>query len=323
MKKRTLVSVVWLFLAAVGNVFAQSFPDGRPIHIVVPFPPGGSVDVVGRLVAQHLSQAWNQPVVVDNRAGAGGNVAADAVAKAAPDGYTILITTPGLAAGRSIYAKLPFDALTDFAPITQLTDTYFILVVHPSVPAKSVKELIALAKAQPGKLNYGSSGYGATLHLATEQFKVAAGINVVHVPYKGEAPAYAALMADEVQMVLGPVSGLLADIKAGRVRALAVSTAHRVAEIPDLPTISEAGVPGFEFTSWFGLFAPAHTPRAVLIKIQQEVAKMLAEPEIKQRLARMGAAPVGSTPDEFNARFRRDVAQYAKTIEAAGIRKAE
>lgn len=322
MKTAKLISVVFLFVGVVSSAFGQSFPDGRPIRLIVPFPPGGSVDTVARWVTQDLSEAWKQPVLVENRAGAGGNVAADAVAKATPDGYTLLITTPGLAAAPSVYKSLPFEPLTDFAPITQLTATYFILVVHPSVPAHSVKELIALAKAQPGKLNYGSSGSGATLHLATEQFKMATGINVVHVPYKGEAPAYTALMAGEIQMALGPVSGLAPHIKAGRLRALAVSTAKRVAEFPNLPTISEAGVPGFEFTSWFGLFAPARTPGEVLTKVQQEMAKMLANPEIARRLAAMGAAPVGSTPDQFSARFKTDIEQYAKIIKAAGIPRA-
>jgi tripartite-type tricarboxylate transporter receptor subunit TctC len=323
MKLRGLVSLVFMMALVAGNAAAQGYPDGRPIRLIVPFPPGGSVDTVGRWITKHLSEAWKQPVLVENRAGAGGNVGADAVAKADPDGHTLLITTPGLAAGRSIYRKLPFDASTDFTPITQLTATYFILVVHPSVPAKSVKELIAYAKAHPGKLNYGSSGSGATLHLATEQFKIAAGIDIVHVPYKGEAPAYAALLANEVQVVLGPVSGLLPQIKAGRLRALAVSTSERVAQIPDVPTISEAGLPGFEFTSWFGLFAPARTPPDVVTKIQRDVAKIVMMPDVKDRLPEMGADAVGSTPLEFTARFKKDLDQYARTIEAAGIPKSD
>ena len=323
MRPFTLICVVFAAVLAAGQAAAQGYPDGRPVRLIVPFPPGGSVDAVGRMVTKHLSEAWRQPVLVENRAGAGGNVGADAVAKADPDGHTLLITTPGLAAGRSIYRKLPFDARTDFAPVTQLTATYFILVVHPSVPARSMKELIAYAKANPGKLNYGSSGSGATLHLATEQFRIAAGIDVVHVPYKGEAPAYAALMADEVQMVLGPVSGLLPHIKAGRLRGLAVSTSERVAQIPDLPTIAEAGLPGFEFTSWFGLFAPAGTPAAIQDRIQKDVARILALPELRERLPQMGADPVGSTPQQFKARFLRDIDQYARVIEAAGIPKSD
>ena len=323
MRLSALLSLVFSAVLAAGQAAAQGYPEGRPVRLVVPFPPGGSVDAVGRMLTKHLSEMWGQPVLVDNRAGAGGNVGADVVAKAEPDGHTLLITTPGLAAGRSIYRKLPFDAATDFAPITQLTATYFILVVHPSVPAHSTKELIAYAKAHPGKLNYGSSGPGATLHLATEQFRIAAGIDIVHVPYKGEAPAYAALMANEVQMVLGPVSGLLPHIRAGRLRGLAVSTSERVARIPDMPTISEAGLPGFEFTSWFGLFAPARTPQAVQDKIQKDVAKILALPDVRDRLPSMGADPVGSAPEHFRARFLKDIDQYAKVIQAAGIPKSD
>ena len=323
MKLRALVSLLLLSALPLASALAQSFPDGRPIRLVVPFPPGGSVDTVGRWISQHLSDAWKNPVVVDNRAGAGGNVGADVVAKAPPDGHTVLITTPGLAAAPSMYSKLPFNPLTDFAPISQLTATYFILVVHPSVPVKSVEELIALAKSQPGKLNYGSSGSGATLHLAMEQFKMATGTNFVHVPYKGEAPAYTALMADEVQVALGPVSGLLPHIKAGRLHALAVSTPDRVSTLADLPTIAESGVANFEFTSWFGLFAPAGTPHEIIAKMAAEAAKIVALPDVRDRLPAMGAEAVGSTPEQFAKRFRADVEQYGKVIRAAGIPRAD
>lgn len=319
MRLSKFASAVFILAAAVGNAFAQNYPDHRPIRLVVPFPPGGSVDTIGRLMAQQLGEAWKVPVVVDNRGGAAGNVGADLVAKSPADGHTLLITTPGLAAGRSYYRDLPFDPLTDFVPITQLSLTYYILVVHPSVPAKSVKELIALAKAEPGKLNYSSSGSGATLHLSMELFKIATGINVVHVPYKGEAPAYAALLANEVQMVLGPVSGLMPHIRAGRLRALAVSTRERMPDLGDLPTIAESGVPDFEFTSWMGFFAPAGTPRGVVLAIQRQAAKALAIQQVRDRLKATGALPVGSTPDEFAMRFKKDVDQYAKIIEGAGI----
>ena len=248
------------FALAATSALAQGYPS-KPVRIIVPFPVGGSVDAVARWVAQPLAESLKQPVVVDNRAGAGGNVGADAVAKAAPDGHTFLITTPGLAISRSIYRKLPFDPQSDFAPVSQLTSTFLILVVNPNVPASSVRDLIALAKAQPGTLNYGSSGSGATIHMATELFKIATGIDIVHVPYKGEAPAYTALLANEVQMTVGPVSGLLPHIKAGRLRALGVTSSTRSAAMQDIPTIAEAGVPSYEFTSWFGMFAPAGTPQ--------------------------------------------------------------
>ena len=304
------------------SALAQGYPS-KPVRIVVPFPAGGSVDAVARWVAQPLAESLKQPVVVENRAGAGGNVGADAVAKAAPDGHTLLITTPGLAISRSIYRKLPFDPQSDFAPVSQLTSTFLILVVNPSVPASSVKELIALAKAQPGKLNYGSSGSGATIHMATELFKIATGIDIVHVPYKGEAPAYTALLANEVQMTVGPVSGLLPHIKAGRIRALGVTSATRSAAMQDIPTIAEAGVPGYEFTSWFGMFAPAGTPRDVIQKINGEVVKIMAMPEIRDRLPAMGNEAVGSSPEAFTAKYLADIAQYASVVKQAGIPPAD
>jgi tripartite-type tricarboxylate transporter receptor subunit TctC len=311
-----------LFSLAAGQAAAQSFPS-KPIRLIVPFPAGGSVDAVGRSVAQRLAEYLKQPVVVDNRAGAGGNVGADAVAKAAPDGYTLLITTPGLAIARSIYRKLPFDPASDFAPISQLTSTYLILVVHQNVPANSVAELIALAKAQPGKLNYGSSGSGATIHLATELFKISTGTNIVHVPYKGEAPAYTALLGNEVQLTVGPVSGLLPHIKAGRLRALGVSSSTRAPAMPEVPTIAEAGVPGYEFSSWFGLFAPAGTPREVIARLQQEAARAMAQPEVRERLPAMGNEAVGSTSEQFTAKFQAEIAKYAAVVKAAGIPPAD
>jgi len=306
----------------VGACLAQAYPN-RPIHIVVPFPAGGSVDAVARWVAQPMSEAFKQPVVVENRAGAGGNVAADAVAKSAPDGYTLLITTPGLAIAPSIYRKLPFDPLTDFQPISQLTATYLFLVVNPSVPANSVKELIALAKAQPGKLNYGSSGSGATIHMATELFKIKSGTDIVHVPYKGEAPAYTALLANEVQLAVGPVSGLLPFVKAGKLRALGVSSAQRASALPDVPTIAEAGVPGYEFASWFGLFAPAGTPKEIVAKLNAEAVRIMGLAELRDRLPAMGNEAVGSSVEQFTAKFRSEIAQYAQVVKQAGIPPAD
>ena len=310
-----------LALAAV-SAQAQSFPS-RPIRMLVPFPAGGSVDTVARWVSSKMADAFKQPVIVENRAGAGGNVAADALAKAAPDGYTLLITTPGLAIAKSIYRQLPFDPEKDFTPVSQLTATYLILVVNPNVPANSVKELVALAKAQPGKLNYGSSGSGATIHLATELFKITTGTNIVHVPYKGEAPAYAALLANEVQLTVGPVSGLGPHIKAGRIRALAVSSATRAPALPELPTIAEAAGINYEFSSWFGMFAPARTPREIVSQLHGEVAKIMAMPDIRERLPAMGNEAVGSSPEEFSAKYHADIAQYARVVKTAGIPPAD
>jgi tripartite-type tricarboxylate transporter receptor subunit TctC len=311
-----------LFALAAGSALPQSYPN-KPVRIVVPFPAGGSVDTVARSVGQRLAEFLKQPVLVDNRGGAGGNVGADLVAKAAPDGYTLLITTPGLAIARSIYRKLPFDPLTDFAPVSQLTSTYLILVVNQNVPANSVLELIALAKAQPAKLNYGSSGSGATIHLATELFRISTGIDIVHVPYKGEAPAYTALLANEVQLTVGPVSGLLPHIKAGRLRALGVSSSTRAPAMPEVPTIAEAGAPGYEFSSWFGLFAPAGTPREIIARLHVEAAKAMALPEVRDRLPAMGNEAVGSTPEQFAAKYKSDIAQYAAVVKAAGVPPAD
>jgi tripartite-type tricarboxylate transporter receptor subunit TctC len=301
---------------------AQSYPN-KPIRLVVPFPAGGSVDTVARAVGQKLGESLKQSVVVENRGGAGGNVGADVVAKAAPDGYTLLLTTPGLAIAPSIYRKLPFNPLTDFAPISQLTATYLILVVNQEVPARSVTEVIALAKANPGKLNYGSSGAGATIHLATELFRIKTGTDMVHVPYKGEAPAYVALLANEVQLLIGPVSGLLPQIKAGRVRALGVSSSTRAAAMPDVPTIAEAGVPNFEFSSWFGMFGPGGTPREILSRLSGELARIMSLPDIREPLPSMGMDPVGSTPEQFAAKYKSDIAQYAAVIKAAGVAPAD
>jgi tripartite-type tricarboxylate transporter receptor subunit TctC len=311
-----------LFALALGNAHAQTFPS-RPVRIVVPFPAGGSVDTVARWVSAKMSESFKQPVLVENRAGAGGNVGADAVAKAAPDGHTVLITTPGLAIASSIYRQLPFDPQKDFAPVSQLTATYLILVVNPNVPANSVKELIALMKAQPGKFNYGSSGSGATIHLATELFKITTGTDIVHVPYKGEAPAYAALLANEVQLTVGPVSGLGPHIKAGRIRALAVSSGKRAPAMPELPTIAEAAGVNYEFTSWFGMFAPAGTPREAISRLHAEAAKIMAMPDIRERLPAMGNEAVGSSPEEFSAKYHGDIAQYAQVVKAAGIPPAD
>jgi tripartite-type tricarboxylate transporter receptor subunit TctC len=317
-----LICIALFALAGALPAQAQNFP-ARTVRIVVPFPAGGSVDAVGRWLAQGLAEDFKQPVIVENRAGAGGNLGAEAVAKSPPDGHTLLLTTPGLAIAPSIYRKLPFDPQKDFVPVSQLTATYLFLVVNPSVQANRVGELIALAKARPGTLNYGSSGSGATIHMATELFKVRTGIDIVHVPYKGEAPAYAALLANEVQLAVGPVSGLLPYIKAGRLRALGVSSATRAAVMPDVPTISEAGVPGYEFSSWFGLFAPAATPHEAVARINAASVKVMGTSEMRDRLPAMGNEAVGSTVEQFAAKFRSDVAQYAQLVRQAKIPPAD
>jgi tripartite-type tricarboxylate transporter receptor subunit TctC len=310
--------LVVLFGVNAGSVFAQSYPR-KPIRMVVPFPAGGGVDTVARALGQKLSEALKQQIVVENRAGAGGNIAADAVAKAAPDGYTVLITTHGHAISPNLYRKLSYDAVKDFAPVTQLTSSFLVLVANPSVPAASLKELIALLKAKPGSLNYGSTGLGAPPHLVTELVKILAGIEMAHIPYKGDAPLFTALLSGEVQVgFVPPVTGL-PHIKGGRLRALAVTSAKRSPTLPDVPTVAEAGVQGFEYTGWLAILAPAGTPREIVNKLQGELTKILATPEMRDRFLNWGYEPVGGTPEEFAARLKADIARYATVIKEAKI----
>jgi tripartite-type tricarboxylate transporter receptor subunit TctC len=301
-----------------GTVVAQIFPT-KPVRIVVPFPPGGGVDLIARLVGSKLAESLGQPFLVENRAGAGGNIGTAAVAKAAPDGYTVLMTTSGHAISPALYRKLPFDAVKDFEPVTQVTATYLILVVNSNVPASSAKELIALAMSQPGRLNYASTGVGGTPHLAMELFKLATGTNIVHVPYAGNAAADAAVVANVVQMVITPLGGVLPHIKSGGMRALAVTGNTRSPLAPDVPTMVQAGVKDYVFTTWLGLLAPARTPREIRSRLQAEIAKVVALPEIGKQLGVWGHAPVGNTPDEFDAMFKTDLAQYARIIKEARI----
>lgn len=316
---RLAASVLCVVLGLyAGDALAQGYPT-KPIRIVVPFPAGGAVDTVARTIGQKLTEAWKQQMVVENRAGAGGNIGTDVVAKAPPDGYTILITTAGHAISPSLYKKLPYDSVKDFAPVTQLTSSFLIMVANPSVPATSVKELIALAKSKPGSVNYGSTGLGAPPHLVMELMKMMAGIDLVHIPYKGDAPLNAALLSGEVQVAFVPLVGVLPHIKAGKLRALAVTSGKRSPTIPEVPTMAEAGVSGFELTGWLGMFAPAGTPRDIITKLQGEVAKILYMPDVKDRLPNWGYEPVGGTPEEFAATLKADIAKYAGVIKEARI----
>jgi len=297
---------------------AQGYP-AKPIRMVVPFAAGGVVDATARLLVPKMSEALAQPIVVDNRPGAGGNIAADLVAKSPADGYTILITTHGHAISPGLYKKLPFDAAKDFAPVTQLASSFLVMVSAPKLAATSVKELIALARAKPGQLNYGSTGLGAPPHLVGELFKQAAGIDVVHVPYKGDAPMYQALLANEVDYAFGPLGNAIQHIHSGRLRALGMTGARRSEAIPQVPTMVEAGVPGFEATGWLGLFAPAATPRAAIERLYAAAAAAIADATVRERFPALGYEPVGSTPEEFSARFRQDLALYARVIREARI----
>ena len=316
--------MAWKALAATAAALAafagwpQSYP-ARPVHLVVPFAAGGVVDTTARLLAPKMSEALGQPLVIDNRPGAGGNVAADFVAKAPPDGYTLLITTHGHAISPGLYKKLPFDAVAGFAPITQIASSFLVLVANPQVPAATVRELVELARAKAGRMNYGSTGLGAPPHLVGELFKQTTGIDVVHVPYKGDAPMYQALLGGEVDFAFGPLGNAIQHIRAGKLRALGMTNPQRSRAIPDVPTMVEAGVPGFDLTGWLGLFAPAGTPRPVIERLYAAMRDTVSSPQVNERFPALGYEPVGSAPDEFGARFRRDVALYARIIREARI----
>jgi len=319
---KRLLLVFFVVFAALGlpnqRAHAQAYPS-KPVRIIVPFAAGGAVDALARLIGAKLQDGLGQPVVVENRAGAGGNTGADAVAKAAPDGYTILQNTNGQAISPAIYRSLPFDALKDFAPVTQLVTTSTILVANPKLPAKSLKELIALARTKPGGLNYGMTGVGNSLHLTMEMLKRAAGIDIQAVPYRGDAPLNTALIAGEIDVAIVPLATIIPHIEAGSIRALAVNSAARSALLPNVPTVSEEAIPGFEASGWQGYFAPAKTPREIIALIQRETAKVLATPDTIERLKAMGNEPVGSTPEAFEARFKADVERFATIVKEARI----
>ena len=300
-----------------GSALAQSYPN-RPVRIIVPFAAGGAVDTLARLLGNKLTEQFGQPVVVENRAGAGGNLAPDALAKAPPDGYTILLTTNGLAISPALYRTLPFDVHKDFVPVTQVVASQLVIAAHPKLPANSIAELIALAKAKPGALNYGSTGIGNPLHLTMEMLKTSAGIDIQAVPYRGDAPLNAALIAGEIQVAVVPMATTLPHLQNDLLKALAIGGAQRAAALPNVPTVAET-IPGFESSSWQGLFVPAHTPREIVMTIQRETAKALKAPDLIERLKTGGNEPVGSTPDEFDARFRADIAKFAKIVMDARI----
>lgn len=306
--------------AIVGDARAQSYPS-KPVTMVVPFPAGGTTDIVARLVAAKLSEAWGQPVIVDNRAGAGGNIGSAMVAKAAPDGYTLLMGTVGThAINASLYAKMPYDVVKDFQPITNVAAVPNMLVVYPELPVKTVKELIDYGKKNPGKLNMASSGNGTSIHLAGELFKVMTGVQMEHIPYKGSAPALTDLMGGQVQVMFDNMPSALPHVKAGKLRAIAVTTATRSPAMPDLPTIAEAGLPGFEAASWFGMLAPAGTPKDIVAKIHGDVVKLAKTTDLSEKLTQQGAAPVLNTPDEFAAYIKAELAKWEKVVKASGAK---
>jgi tripartite-type tricarboxylate transporter receptor subunit TctC len=317
-KSLTRLLAACFLLAAGHQVQAQSYPT-RPIRMIVPFPPGGSIDVLARPLAQKLSELMGQQVVVDYRSGASGNIGTEITVRSPADGYTIMITTIPLVVNPSLYAKLPFDVMKDLAPVSLLAASSFVLVVHPSVPVKSVKELIALAKAQPGKLNYASAGNGTNLHVAAELFKTLTMTNIVHVPYKGGGPALAAMLGGETDLSFLGVVPATPYIKAGKMRALATTGTKRTPVLPDLPTIAETGVKGYEFASWYGVLAPAGTPASVINALNAQITKALRSSDLGQRFAREGAEIIASSPAQFGAHLKSELVRWAKVAKEAGL----
>lgn len=306
-------------LLAAGAGWAQQPYPSKPIRVIVAFAPGGIADFAARSVSQKLSESLGVPVVVENRAGAGGITGAEVVAKSPPDGYTLLVTSISHTINPSLRKNLPFDAVRDFAPVTLITDAPNFLVVHPSLPAKTVKELIALARARPGQITYASSGAGTSTHLSGELFKSLARIDIVHVPYKGGGPAVIDLVGGHVQMMFSTLPSVLQQVRAGKLRGLAVTGARRFPAAQEFPTMIEAGVAGFEVSGWSGMFAPAGTPRETVSRLAAETGKILRAPELKERFFVQGAEPVGNTPEEFAAFVSAEIAKWKKVVEASGM----
>jgi len=319
---RTLVALLLAAaaLAAPAVAGAQAYPS-RPVKLVVPFPPGGSLDITGRLIAQRLTDMWGQAVVVENKPGAGGNIGADFVAKAAPDGYTILLGALSThAVNPNLYAKMPYDAVRDFAPITLIATTPNVLVVNAATPVGNVREFIAWTKANPGKLAFGSGSNGSAGHLAGELYKVDTGTDAVHIPFKGGAPATQALLAGDTQFMFDNLANAMAQVKAGKLKALAVTTAERSTLVPELPTMAEAGLSGFDISTWYGLFAPAGTPAAIIAKWNADVTRILNTPDVRAKLMADGAEPAPDTPEQFAQMIARELAKYARIIKASGAK---
>jgi tripartite-type tricarboxylate transporter receptor subunit TctC len=314
---RVVVLAATLLLSSTWSA-AQSYP-AKPVRIICPTAPGGGTDLVARMLAQKLNEALGQPVVVENRGGGGTTLGAAAAAKAPADGYTLLLHHTSLAFNATFYRHLPYDTLKDFSPIALVAVQPFLVVVHPSLPVKSMRELIALAKARPGQIQYSSGGAGSGPFMAAELLKQTARIDLLHIPYKGAGPAFTDLMGGQVQMMVGTFSLTLPHARTGRVRALAVTSAKRVPAVPELPTVAEAGVPGYEFETWYGLLAPAGTPDAIVSRLNAETMKIIAAPEFRQRLSGEGLDPLGSSPREFSNYLGREVEKWGRVIRAAKI----
>ena len=320
MKNRLLSLASAALIATAGGALAQGYP-AKPVRMIVPFPAGGATDIVARLIAQKLTESWRVQVLVDNRGGAGGTIGSDLAAKSPPDGYTILMATSSThAIAPSLYTKLAYDPVRDFAPVTLVASATILLAVHPSLPTRNVKDLIALAKREPDALSFASSGNGGISHLIGEHFKSVAGIRMLHVPYKGDTPALIDLVSGQVQLMFGTAVSFLPYVKSGRLNALAVTNPKRSPIVPNVPTVAESGLPGFEALQWFGIFAPAGTPKDVVAKLNADIVKAARLPEVRERMTTLGADVVGNTPAEFAAFQKADTAKWAKVVKASGAK---
>jgi len=313
-----LLSAV-LLVACAPLLHAQTYP-AKPVRIIVGYPPGGTVDFMARIVATKLSDTFKQQVIVDNRPGGGTVIGTEIVARAAPDGYTLLMANIAFGANPALVSKLPYDAVKDFAPVSLVALLPSFLVVHPSLPVRSVRELVALAKAKPGQLSYASAGNGSLLHLTMERFKALAGLNILHIPYKGAAPALSDVLGGQLAIMFIPGPPALQHIKSGRIHALGVTSAARVSLLPDVPTIAESGFPGFELYDWEGVIAPANTPAAVIAKLNAEINSILATPEVREYILSQGANATGSTPEELAQRIKNEIAIWTDVVKKAGMR---
>jgi tripartite-type tricarboxylate transporter receptor subunit TctC len=313
------VVVLAALLCVSGGAAAQAWP-AKPIRYIVPFPPAGATDITARIVADKISGPLGQPVVVENRPGAAGNVGTEMVVKATPDGYTILQATVAQSISETLYTKLSFSFERDLAPAAMVALVPNVMIVHPDVPAKTVQEFIALAKSRPGKINFASSGSGTSIHMSAEMFKMMTGVDIVHIPYKGSGPALADLLGGQVSVMFDNLTSSIGYIKTGRLRALAVTTARRYPELPNVPTINESGVPGYEASAWFGIVVPKATPREIVNRINSEVNKAIALPDIREKLAQQGAEATPLTPEQFGAFIHNEVVKWAKVVKASGAK---
>ena len=317
-----MLSIPILALLFVATAAAQTYPS-RPVRIVIPLSPGGTTDVPGRIIAQKLSEKWGQQFIVDNRTGAGGTIGVDLTAKAVPDGYTICLISASLSVNAATSSKLPYDLTKDLQAITQASSLFYAVYHNPSVPVNSIKDLIAYAKANPGKLNFGTSGTGTLQHFAGEMFNHMAGIKIIHVPYKGTAAVIPAMLAGDVQVGFGTLFGVRPHLPTGRLKVLAITSAKRSPAVPDIPTVAEAGVPGYEVDQWYGIITGAKVPMAIVRKLNAAIAEAVKSPEVAKRLAAEGSTPVGSTPEQFSVHIKSEIAKWRKLVKEAKLELQE